>query len=383
MAPSATVHDGVGISHLPNQRHKIVSKLGANFTLMVCGESGVGKSTFVNTLFTTTIKDPKKLSQRHSKQLDKTVEIEITKAELEEKNFKVKLTVIDTPGFGDYVNNRDSWMPIVEFLDDQHESFMVQEQQPTRAGKIDMRVHACLYFIRPNGHTLKPLDIEIMKHLGSRVNLIPVIAKADTLTPQDLAKFKQNILNVIDAQGIRVYSCPIESEDESVTRMNKDIMSSLPFAVIGSTDDVVTPDGRKVKGRQYSWGCAEVENDAHCDFKKLRNLLIRSHMHDLISTTEEVHYENYRQLQMETRKFGETKSKKYENPKFKEREEKLRLAFTEQVKKEENRFRQWEAQLVSERDRLNKDLEEQHAKIKAMESELENMYQMQGRSMRR
>ena len=39
------------------------------------------------------------------------------------------------------------------------------------------------------------------------------------------------------------------------------------------------------------------------------------------------------------------RSKKYENPKFKEQEEKLRLAFTEQVKKEENRFRQWEAQV--------------------------------------
>ena len=44
----------------------------------------------------------------------------------------VRLTVIDTPGFGDYVNNRDSWMPIIEFLDDQHESYMLQEQQPRR-----------------------------------------------------------------------------------------------------------------------------------------------------------------------------------------------------------------------------------------------------------
>lgn len=33
-----------------------------------------------------------------------------------------------------------------------------------------------------------------MKHLGSRVNLIPVIAKADTLTPNDLAKFKRNVM---------------------------------------------------------------------------------------------------------------------------------------------------------------------------------------------
>lgn len=103
------------------------------------------------------------------------------------------MTVIDTPGFGDYVNNRDSWMPIIEFLDDQHESYMLQEQQPRRVDKIDLRVHACLYFIRPTGHTLKPLDIEVMKRLSSRVNLIPVVAKADTLSPSDLARFKQRV----------------------------------------------------------------------------------------------------------------------------------------------------------------------------------------------
>lgn len=109
----------------------------------------------------------------------------------------VRLTVIDTPGFGDYVNNRDSWMPIIEFLDDQHESYMLQEQQPKRVDKIDLRVHACLYFIRPTGHTLKPLDIEVMKRLSSRVNLIPVVAKADTLSPSDLARFKHRVCNLL------------------------------------------------------------------------------------------------------------------------------------------------------------------------------------------
>lgn len=85
-----------------------------------------------------------------------------------------------------------------------------------------------------------------------------------------------------------------------------------------------------------------VENENHCDFKKLRSLLIRTHMLDLISTSEELHYENYRQAQMETRKFGEAKVKKLDNPKFKEEEEMLRKKFTEQVKAEEARFRQWE-----------------------------------------
>jgi cell division control protein 12 len=178
---------------LPNQRHKIVAKRGAAFTIMVAGESGLGKTTFINTLFSTTIKNYADHRRRFAKQVDKTVEIEITKAELEEKFFKVRLTVIDTPGFGDYVNNRDSWQPIIEFLDDQHESYMLQEQQPRRTEKIDLRVHACLYFIRPTGHTLKPLDIEVMKRLCTRVNLIPVVAKADTLSPADLAKFKHRV----------------------------------------------------------------------------------------------------------------------------------------------------------------------------------------------
>lgn len=152
-------------------------------------------------------------------------------------------------------------------------------------------------------------------------------------------------MDSIAANHIQVYSCPIDSEDEEVTEVNKSIMASMPFAIIGSTQDVALPDGRTVKGREYSWGVAEVENEEHCDFKKLRKLLIRSHMHDLISTTEENHYENYRQSQMGTRKFGEPKFKKYENPKFKEDEDQLRLNFTKQVKDEENRFRQWEAQV--------------------------------------
>ncbi|KAF7722116.1 hypothetical protein EC973_003696 [Apophysomyces ossiformis] len=378
MTPTPISTSGIGVAHLPNQRHKIVAKRGVHFTIMVCGESGLGKTTFINTLLSTSIKNYKDPKRRHEKQLDRTVEVEITKAELEEKMFKVKLAVIDTPGFGDYVNNHDSWLPVSEFIDDQHESYMRQEQQPKRQGIIDMRVHACLYFIRPTGHSLKPLDIEMMKRLGSRVNLIPVIAKADTLTPKDLAEFKRKILDVIKAQNINMYSCPVESEDEEVTVRNRSIAASMPFSIIGSTEVVRTPDGREVRGRAYSWGVAEVENEAHCDFKKIRHLLIRTHMLDLITTTEEIHYENYRQQQMAVRNFGEPKIKKVENPVHREKEDALRKTFTEQVKQEENRFRQWEQQLISERDRLNKDLETQHAQIKALEAELETLYQQRG-----
>ena len=60
----------------------------------VAGESGLGKTTFINTLFSTTIKNYADHRRRHAKQVDKTVEIEITKAELEEKFFKGAYTLI-------------------------------------------------------------------------------------------------------------------------------------------------------------------------------------------------------------------------------------------------------------------------------------------------
>jgi cell division control protein 12 len=163
---------------------------------------------------------------------------------------------------------------------------------------------------------------------------------------------------VISAQGIKIYTPPMDADDESASEHARQTQAIMPFSIIGSTQDVTTPDGRVVKGREYLWGVAEgqlpwldplvikltqiVENDEHCDFKKLRSLLIRTYMLDLITSTEENHYEAYRLAQMETRKFGEPKVRKIDNPKYREEEEMLRKRFTEQVKLEEARFRQWE-----------------------------------------
>lgn len=47
-----------------------------------------------------------------------------------------------------------------------------------------------MYFITPNGHGLKSIDLVCMKKLDSKVNIIPVIAKADTINKKELASFK-------------------------------------------------------------------------------------------------------------------------------------------------------------------------------------------------
>ncbi|ORZ32763.1 putative CDC12-septin [Catenaria anguillulae PL171] len=359
----------IGIANLPNQTHKIVSRKGATFTLMVVGESGTGKTTYINTLLTTTIKAYRDPAKRREMLARKTVSIDVIRVEFEEKGFRTQLNVVDTPGFGDYVNNRDAWQPIIDFIDGQHESYLRQEMQPERSDILDGRVHACLYFIYPSGGTLRALDIETMKRLGSRVNLIPVVAKADTLTPKDLAQFKRRVRDAIAHYEINVYTPPVESDTEGVAERNVALIDAMPYAVIGSEDDVQTPDGRVVRGRQYLWGVSEVENDEHCDFRKLRNLLIRSHMLDLVTTTEERHYEHFRSTHLDANgRIVSTVTRK--DAKFKEEEDNLRRRFAEQVKAKEAMFRQWEQKLIAERDKLNKDLEHEHSYITTLTQEI-------------
>ena len=49
------------------------------------------------------------------------------------------------------------------------------------------------YFIAPSGHGLKPLDVEYMQRLHDKVNIIPLIAKADTMTPDECREFKKTV----------------------------------------------------------------------------------------------------------------------------------------------------------------------------------------------
>jgi cell division control protein 12 len=46
----------IGINNLPNQYHKIISRKWVHYTLLLVGSSGLGKTTFINTLFNTELK---------------------------------------------------------------------------------------------------------------------------------------------------------------------------------------------------------------------------------------------------------------------------------------------------------------------------------------
>ncbi|XP_022688785.1 septin-7-like isoform X2 [Varroa jacobsoni] len=298
----------VGFSTLPEQVYNKTVKRGFEFTLMVCGESGLGKSTLVNSLFCADIysADYPGPSQRT---VQKTVQVETTKVVLQEGQVTLTLTIVDTPGFGGNLDNTNCWMPLIDFIEDKYAEYLQEETKIQRSAHIvDNRVHCCLYFIAPSGHGLKSLDVEVMKKLHDKVNIVPVIAKADTFTPEECQLFKRRIQNELTQHGIKVYDFPSLNEisengsmevggsdgtDLKNGTVSKSIKDRLPFAIVGS-NALIEIGGKKVRARKYPWGTVEVDSIEHCDFIPLRNVLIRSHMQDLKEVTHNCHYEHFR-----------------------------------------------------------------------------------------
>lgn len=134
-----------------------------------------------------------------------------------------------------------------------------------------------------------------MKRLSPRVNVIPVIGKADSLTPAELAESKKLVMEDIEHYRIPVYNFPydIEEDDEDTVEENAELRGLMPFAIVGS-EDVIDIGGRRVRARQYPWGIVEVDNPRHSDFLAIRSALLHSHLADLKEITHDFLYENYR-----------------------------------------------------------------------------------------
>ncbi|KAL8645550.1 MAG: hypothetical protein Q9210_006644, partial [Variospora velana] len=279
-------------------RKKKNVKKGIQFCLMVCGASGTGRTTFVNTLCGRRVLQGKDSDDPSSAHLEQGVRIKpiTVELELDEEGTRVSLTIVDTPGFGDLIDNEASFSEITGYLERQYDDILAEESRIKRNPRFrDNRVHALLYFITPTGHGLRELDIELMRRLSPMANVIPVIGKADSLTPAELAESKKLVMEDIEHYRIPVYNFPydIEEDDEDTVEENSELRGLMPFAIVGS-EEVVEIGGRRVRARQYPWGIVEIDNPRHSDFLAIRSALLHSHLADLKEITHDFLYENYR-----------------------------------------------------------------------------------------
>uniref|UniRef100_A0A4W5N8N4 Septin n=1 Tax=Hucho hucho TaxID=62062 RepID=A0A4W5N8N4_9TELE len=384
----------VGFASLPNQVYRKSVKRGFEFTLMVVGESGLGKSTLINSLFLTDLYSSEYPGPSH--RVKKTVQVEQSKVLVKEGGVQLLLTIVDTPGFGDAVDNSNCWQPVIDHIDSKFEDYLNCESRVNRRLMPDSRVQCCLYFIAPSGHGLKPLDIEFMKRLHEKVNVIPLIAKADTLTPEECQRFKKQIMREILEHKIQIYEFP-ETDDEEENKLVKKIKDRLPLAVVGS-NTIIEVNGKRTRGRQYPWGVAEVENGDHCDFTILRDMLIRTHMQDLKDVTNNVHYENYRSRKLaavtyngqDNNRVKGQQSTKHDTgegmsplaqmeeerrehvAKMKKMEMEMEQVFEMKVKEKIQKLKDSEAELSRRHEQMKKNLEAQHKELEEKRRQFED-----------
>ncbi|XP_076316125.1 septin-2-like [Tachypleus tridentatus] len=159
----------------------------------------------------------------------------------------------------------------------------------------------------------------------------------------------------------------------------------IPFAVVGSTE-FTKLNNKMIRARQYPWGTVQVENENHCDFVKLREMLIRINMEDMREQTHTHHYELYRRMRLEQMGFSDIGAdnkpvsfqETYEQKRqehlqaLQRKEEEMRQSFVVRVKEKEGELKEAEKELHSKFDSLKKQHAEEKKKLEEEKKRLED-----------
>lgn len=370
-------YPGTRVSSSALRKRKTLKKT-INFSLMIVGESGSGRSTFINTLCggnqivptsSTVDQDPfeKKLTLRHE-----NVELE------DNEGHKISLNIIDTPNFANSIRCDDDFKIVVDFIRHQYDEVLLEESRVKRNPRFkDGRIHVLIYLINPTGHGLSEIDVKFMLHVNDLVNLIPVIAKADSLTPLELKLNKELILNDLTNYNINYYKFneyEYESDyiDDEIIEYNKHLNSLIPLSIIGANEyqDPTNDEEEILKLRILNPLHSKpinVDNNDFNDFAILKNVLLITHLNEFKELTHDLIYENYRTEALSGKQFQYEQKHDENSPVVSESNY---LAKEEQIKLEEERLKKFEERVHQDLVNKRQELLERENELREIESRL-------------
>lgn len=272
--------DVIDFGEIVNQIYRREMRRTFQFNLMLVGLSGIGKSSLVRSLFDGKIK-PKEADG--GPRLNEYWEV------LEDNGVNLRLRCIETSNF----RTHDPKV-YLDYIEDKLQTYFVAQRRQSTSKIDDSRVHCCLYLIPPHGKMrLEDEDIECMKALHERVNLIPIIPKSEFYESSQKAKFKENILTDLKRHGINYFTFVFdEKEDEDRARIVKQEAERFPFAVVAADEPVV--ENNRSRWIRKTDSCIIDIYDKKYDFDALSGLLICHCMINLIDSTHVRHYANYK-----------------------------------------------------------------------------------------
>ncbi|KAK1232049.1 hypothetical protein PQX77_004808 [Marasmius sp. AFHP31] len=264
------------------------------FNVMVVGGLGTGKTSLLRLILETADLSPsatvdqKVAVERFLRGSPKTTQsIQTASIEICESRFdRVLLSVVDTPGL-DYAEGRELRLErqvssIMRYVDAQYADTMSEESKVIRKSKGDQHIHLCIYMIEPDAImtsaerrarsslpvksrsettlsqknppdlipdtssdsddeeaeeepplTMSPAEIRVIRRLATRCNVLPVVAKADSLTDEKLVAAKEAVRKTLAEAdlGFGVFGPAEKKRDRSRTRGQNGRNAKTHFAV--------------------------------------------------------------------------------------------------------------------------------------------------------
>jgi septin family protein len=263
---------------------------GAGITVMVVGESGTGKTSLLSNLFQThDIKwdaddEP---GARTTRVREQSISFQMTDdaraARMGKAGMPFTARLVDSPGWGDTLSLKRSFSIVTKYIDAQFAAALRAERMVNRPmpheGAQMRPVDIVLYVFAP--HRCKEIDMHFLRLLSKRVEIVPILAKADTMTTRELAKFKQEVSDAIADAGVTVLHPPLA-------------IICGEAAAAGRAERQYPEDVIDKHGRRYPWGIALAEHESpHSQLPTLRKLLLTDGLLQLQQASGR-RYEEYR-----------------------------------------------------------------------------------------
>ena len=351
-------------------------------SILVIGTRNSGKTSFLE--FLKSALAPKKRSKSTLDQYE--LDAKLTPSgnfvpsylETEIDGERIGLTLWDSEGLEKNVVDLQL-REMSAFLESKFEETFTEEMKVVRSpGVQDTQIHAVFLILDParldrniaankaahatNGHGKaipmsrilggldEDLDLQVLRTLQGKTTVIPVIAKADTITTKHMNVLKKTVwdslkkanldplsaLGLDDDEATALDSSRIDEEDEDAdfdgldspttgnalpiqgalesspkskrlssgsvrrTRMDENLKEDevpfIPMSII--SPDIYEPG---VVGRQFPWGFADPYDDQHCDFVRLKDAVFSEWRSELREASREQWYEGWRTSRLNRR----------------------------------------------------------------------------------
>ncbi|XXG96470.1 polynucleotide adenylyltransferase [Hypoxylon texense] len=146
---------------------------------------------------------------------------------------------VDTPGYRNGASAMDTIVPCIEYIESHlnrlaSDSLSDSDMLNMLGGDGGFQVDVVFYLV---SQEMRPVDREYIRRLSQLTNVIPIVAQADSLSPEQLAASKEQITGQLRQAGLQTFSFAPAASQESTG-----LKPSVPYAVstaTGSDHDVM------------------------------------------------------------------------------------------------------------------------------------------------